>query len=306
MGLGTDKKEAKVKKRKGIKGLENPLSGYMFIAPQILLLTVFVLYPVFLGFRMSLFQHSYATETFVGLENYITLFNDPVFIRSIINTFIFIIGIVGLTIAFSLFVSTTVFDKNPKYLTFIRGSYYLPVMVSMVVMSIIWNFFLNPANGLISYLLSEVGIENINMLGNKNTVLGVIIFVTFVGNVGQAIVLYIASMIGIPADYFEAADIDGASRWHKIKHILIPLVRPTTIYLVITNVVMVLKIFVVIQLLTGGGPNNASVTLMYFLYQNAFEYNNIGVAAAVGVIMFLVALVLAVPQLRGYMGDNKK
>ncbi|MFL2076430.1 carbohydrate ABC transporter permease [Marinilactibacillus psychrotolerans] len=278
----------------------------MFIAPQILLLTVFVLYPVFLGFRMSLFQHSYATETFVGLENYITLFNDPVFIRSIINTFIFIIGIVGLTIAFSLFVSTTVFDKNPKYLTFIRGSYYLPVMVSMVVMSIIWNFFLNPANGLISYLLSEVGIENINMLGNKNTVLGVIIFVTFVGNVGQAIVLYIASMIGIPADYFEAADIDGASRWHKIKHILIPLVRPTTIYLVITNVVMVLKIFVVIQLLTGGGPNNASVTLMYFLYQNAFEYNNIGVAAAVGVIMFLVALVLAVPQLRGYMGDNKK
>lgn len=294
------------KKKNRIKGINNPFSGYGFIAPQMLLFVVFILYPVFLGFRMSLFQHSYASETFVGLENYQELLSNPVFLRSIVNTVIFIIGIVGLTIVFALFVSTTVFDKDPKYITFIRGSYYMPVMISMVVMSIIWNFFLNPSNGLITYLFSQVGIEGVNFLGSRETVIPILIFVTFVGNVGQAIILYIASMIGIPKDYFEAADIDGASRFYKIRHILIPLVKPTTIYLIITNIVMVLKMFIVIQLITGGGPNNASVTLMYFLYQNAFEFNNVGLAAAVGVIMFIIAFLLAIPQLRGFVGDKTK
>lgn len=293
------------KRKKKYKGINNPLTGYGFIAPQMLLFLVFIFYPVFLGFRMSLYSHSYAAETFIGMENYQALFSNPVFIRSIVNTLIFIIGIVGLTILFALFVSTTVFDKNPKYLTFIRGSYYMPVMLSMVVMSIIWNFFLNPSNGLMTYLFTQGGIENVNLLGSRETVIPVLIFVTFFGNVGQAIILYIATMIGIPKDYFEAADIDGASRFYKIRHIIIPLVKPTTIYLVITNIVLVLKMFIVIQLITGGGPNNASVTLMYFLYQNAFEFNNVGLAAAVGVIMFLIALFLAIPQLRSFVKSNK-
>ena len=216
----------------------------------------------------------------------------------------FVIGIVFFTIVFGLFVATTVYDKNPKYISFIRGSYYLPVMVSMVVMSMVWNFLLNPANGLIAYLTNQVGIKNINLLGNVNTVMYTIIFVTFVGNVGQSIILYIAAMIGIPADYFEAAEIDGANRWQRITKILIPLVKPTTLYLTVINIIAVLKIFVVIQLLTGGGPNNASVTMMYYLYQNAFVYNNTGAAAAVGVLMFIFAVLLSIPQFRAF--GNKK
>lgn len=288
-----------------MKRLKESLSGYLFILPQFLFFGVFILYPVFLGFRISLFETSYQNETFVGLDNYRYLFSDPVFRQSIVNTVLFIVGIVFMTIVFALFVSTTVFDKNNKYVSFIRTSYYLPVMVSMVVMSIIWNFFLNPASGLVTYMLRQTGVTNVNLLGNPNTVLWVIIFVTFVGNVGQAIMLYIATMIGIPKDYFEAADIDGASRWQKIRRIVLPIVQPTTIYLIITNIVMVLKIFVVIQLLTGGGPNNASVTLMYLLYQHAFQYNNTGIAAAIGVIMFLIALLLSLPQLRGFLKSNR-
>lgn len=106
-------------------------------------------------------------------------------------------------------------------------------------------------------------------------------------------------MIGIPEDYFEAAQIDGASRWQRITKILIPLVKPTTLYLTVINIIAVLKIFVVIQLLTGAGPNNASVTMMYYLYQNAFVYNNTGVAA-VGVLMFVIALLLSVPQFKTF------
>lgn len=292
------------KNGKKFKGIENPYTGYVFILPQLVLFTVFVLYPIFEGFKMSLFRSTYTEEIFVGFENYKILFEDSVFIKSMLNTVLFVIGIVFLTIVFGLFVATTVYDKNTRYISFIRGSYYLPVMVSMVVMSMVWNFLLNPANGLITYLMNEVGLENVNLLGNVKTVMYTIIFVTFVGNVGQSIILYIAAMIGIPADYFEVAEIDGASRWQRITKILIPLVKPTTLYLTVINIIAVLKIFVVIQLLTGGGPNNASVTMMYYLYQNAFVYNNTGVAAAVGVLMFIFAVLLSIPQFK--MFGNKE
>lgn len=285
------------------KGIENPVAGYLFIAPQFLLFLIFIAYPIIEGFRMSLYRSTYTGDVFVGMDNYSHLLHDPVFLKSVFNTIIFVVAIVALTIIVGLFVATTVYDKNERYVSFIRGSFYLPVMVSMVVMSMIWNFLLNPANGLISYLFSNIGVENVNLLGSKTWVMPVIIFVTFVGNVGQAIILYIASMIGIPTNYFEAAQIDGANRWQRIHKIVIPLVRPTTLYLIVINIILVLKIFVVIQLLTGGGPNNASVTMMYYLYQNAFVYNNTGVAAAVGVIMFIVALLLAVPQFKTF--ENK-
>ena len=285
---------------KKTKSFENKYMGYMFILPQLILFIVFRLYPIIEGMRMSLFRFTYVGEKFIGFENYKTLFEDPIFLKAISNTIIFVIGIVFLTIIFGLFVATTVYDKNPKYISFIRGSYYLPVMVSMVVMSMVWTFLLNPANGLITYIFNEIGIKNVNLLGNVNTVMYTVIFVTFVGNVGQSIILYIAAMIGIPSDYFEAAEIDGASRWQRITKILIPLVRPTTLYLTVINIIAVLKIFVVIQLLTGGGPNNASVTMMYYLYQNAFVYNNTGVAAAVGVLMFIFAVLLSIPQFRTF------
>lgn len=291
-------------KKKKFRGIENPYSGYLFIAPQLVLFLVFIVYPVLEGFRMSLFQANYIGETFVGLDNYKQLLTDPVFIKSTINTVVFVIAIVFLTIIFGLFVATAVYDKSSKYVSFIRGSYYLPVMVSMVVMSMIWNFLLNPANGLISYLFENMGAGNVNLLGSKTWVMPTIIFVTFVGNVGQSIILYVAAMIGIPEDYFEAAQLDGASRWQRIKSILIPLVKPTTLYLTVINIIAVLKIFVVIQLLTGGGPNNASVTMMYYSYQNAFVYNNTGVAAAVGVIMFVIALMLSLPQFKAF-GSEK-
>lgn len=280
-------------------------AGYLFIAPQMLLMLIFIVYPVIKGFKMSLYKVYGMDSYFVGLDNFKALFEDAVFVKSILNTVFFVVAIVLLTIIFALFVSTTVYDKNARYVSFIRGSYYLPVMVSMVVMSIVWNFLLNPSNGLVSYVFQQMGVGHVNLLGNPKTVMPIIVFVTFVGNVGQAIILYLATMIGISPDYFEAAQLDGATRWQRIRHIIIPLVRPTTAYLIVINIIAVLKIFVVIQLLTGGGPNNASVTMMYYLYQNAFVYNNTGAASAIGVLMFMIALILSVPQLRSFVKTDR-
>ena len=279
-------------------------SGYLFIAPQMILMLFFIIFPVISGFRLSAYSSYGRQEIFVGWDNFKFLFDDPVFMRSILNTIFFVVAIVILTIVFALFVSTSVFDKSQRYLSFIRTSYYLPVMVSMLVMSIIWKMLLNPANGVVTWLLELVGFGNVNLLGSEKTIMPVIVFVTFIGNVGQAILIYLATMIGIPKDYFEAAELDGATRWQRIRHIIIPLVKPTTLYLIITNIIAVLKIFVVIQQLTGGGPNNASVTMMYYLYQNAFVYNRTGVAAAIGVLMFLIALTLSIPQMRAFLKED--
>lgn len=280
------------------------ITGYLFILPQMVIFLAFLVYPILEGIRLSLYQINYTNEKFIGAANYVALFNDPIFFKALINTVVFVVFIVLLTVGFALFVASAIFDKNAKYVSFIRGSYYIPVMVSMVVMSMVWSFLLNPANGLISYLSREMGMGNINLLGNTATVMPVIIFVTFATNVGQAIILYIAAMIGVSKDLFEAAEVDGASRWHVITKILIPSVQPTTIYITIINIIAVLKIFVVIQLLTGGGPNNSSVTLMYYLYNNAFKYNQLGIASAVGVIMFVITLILSVPQLRSMLKEK--
>lgn len=276
------------------------ITGYLFIAPQILLFLVFLVYPIFEGIRLSLFKINYQSETFVGLANYEKLFSDPVFVKSIFNTVIFVVFIVALTVVFAMFVASAIFDKNAKYVSVIRGAYYIPVMVSMVVMSMIWSFLLNPANGLIPFVARKMEMS-VNFLGDTNWVLPVIIFVTFATNVGQAIILYIASMIGVPKELFEAAEVDGASRMKIIFKIILPMVKPTTLYIIIMNIIAVLKIFVVIQLLTGGGPNNASTTLMYYLYNNAFKYNQLGIASAVGVIMFVITLLLSVPQLKAML-----
>lgn len=276
------------------------ITGYLFIAPQILLFLVFLVYPIFEGVRLSLFKINYQSETFVGLANYEKLFSDPVFVKSIFNTVIFVVFIVALTVIFAMFVASAIFDKNAKYVSIIRGAYYIPVMVSMVVMSMIWSFLLNPANGLIPFMARKMEMS-VNFLGDTNWVLPVIIFVTFATNVGQAIILYIASMIGVPKELFEAAEVDGASRMKIIFKIILPMVKPTTLYIIIMNIIAVLKIFVVIQLLTGGGPNNASTTLMYYLYNNAFKYNQLGIASAVGVIMFVITLLLSVPQLKAML-----
>lgn len=276
------------------------ISGYIFIAPQIILFLVFLVYPIFEGIWLSLFKINYQSETFIGLANYGKLFEDPIFVKSIINTLIFVVFIVALTVLFAMFVASAIFDKNAKYVSIIRGAYYIPVMVSMVVMSMIWSFLLNPSNGLIPFLARKMEMS-VNFLGDTHWVLPVIIFVTFATNVGQAIILYIASMIGVPKELFEAAEVDGASRIKVIFKIILPMVKPTTIYIIIMNIIAVLKIFVVIQLLTGGGPNNASTTMMYYLYNNAFKYNQLGIASAVGVIMFIITLLLSVPQLRAML-----
>ena len=276
--------------------LRDNISGYAFVAPQLLFFAVFTIDPIFEGIRLSLFRTTAVENTFVGLENYINLFRDPVFLRVILNTLFLVVVITVGNLFVGLVVSLAIFDKKSGYVSFIRSTFYLPVIVSTVVMAMVWKFLLNPANGLVNYYLTKATGKSINLLGNPDTVLWVIAFVTIVASVGTSIIMYVASMNGISGEILDAAKVDGASKLKTGLKIVIPMVRPTTLYLSVTTVISILKLFVIIQLLSDGGPNNASMTMMYYLYRNAFSYNKMYVASAVGVIMFILAVIIAIPQ----------
>lgn len=282
------------------------MTGYLFVLPQLFLFLALMIYPIFSGFRMSLFKITLKSERFVGLANYQNLLSDPNFMKSLWNTVLFVVCIVVLAVGLGLVVSAAIFDKSGGYVSFIRGCYYIPIAVSMTVMTVIWNFLLNPSLGLVNYLLGLVSVGPVNFLGDVNWVMPIIIFVTFVSNIGQVIVLYVASMVSISTDVLEAAQVDGCSRVGRFVYIIFPLVKPTTLYVLITQIIAVIKIYVVIQLMTNGGPNHASSTLMYYLYEKAFELNNrMGEAAAIGVIMFVICMVLSLMQVAIFADRDK-
>ncbi len=280
------------------RSINRQITGYLFILPQLVLFFVFLLYPIIEGFRLSFYNVQVFGSRFVGFQNYVNVFQDPIFIHALYNTLFFIVSIVVLTVVFAIFVAAAIFDKSEAYISLIRGSYYLPVIVSMTVMSMVWAIILNPAGGLVNYISSRLGGGDIDLLGSPTSVMPVIIVLTFMVNVGQAIILYIAAFISIPPEILEAAEVDGANRWVRFRKILLPLSNSTTLYVTVTNIIAVLKIFVIIQLLTAGGPSNASVTLMYYMYQKAFQFNQVGQGCAVGIIMFVIALLLSIPTFK--------
>lgn len=285
--------------------LNNPYTGYIFVLPQLLFFAVFTVYPVFEGFRISLYKTTAVQNTFVGFENYVTLFFDPVFRTCVANTLFLTIVVTGFTLLMGMLISLAIFDKDSRYISVVRSCYYLPVIVSTVVMSMVWKFLLNPANGLINYLLKRFGASVSNPLGNPVTALWIIAFVTVVASMGQSIIMYVASMGGISTDVLEAAQVDGATKFQRSRHIIMPLTKATTLYLFVTNVINMLKLFVIIQLLTDGGPNNSTMTMMYYLYRNAFHYDKKNIAAAVGVLMFVLAVIIAMPQFLSMRGKGE-
>jgi len=278
--------------------------AYFFIAPQLILFALFLIYPVIEGVRLSLYDIKFLDKEWVGIQNYIDLFSDEVFRKATVNTLTFVFWGTALTIIIGLFVSVSIFDKSERYMTFIRGTYYLPTIISMVVLSIIWSWLLNPAMGVINHYMSVMGLERINFMGNTKYAMPVLIFMVWMVNIGQAVVLLVATMLGINTDVLEAADIDGTTRFQKIRYIILPMTKKTTIYVTIMTIISIIKVFIVIDLMTRGGPNYATTTMMYLCYQEAFKNNSLGSASAIGVLMFLIVFILSATQLKHFRSDD--
>lgn len=271
--------------------------AYAFIAPFVILSIIFMIVPICQGVYNSLFDFRFG-GSFVGLENYKIVFQNPLYTKAIVNSLIIVVIVVPIMIILGILIAGSVFDKVKGYVSFVRICLYIPVISSMVVMSIIWRFILDSQSGLARYFFDIFHMTPINFLGNSTWAMVIVIFVLFTMTIGQSVVLYIAAMIGIPKELIEALQIDGGNRWNLFKSILIPLTKPTTLFIFITQTSAMLRAFVVIQLLTNGGPNNSTNTMMYLLYREGFELGNFGSASALGVVMFILSLLLVLLQFK--------
>lgn len=289
-------------KAKTTKRLKQDNAAYLFIAPFVALALVFMIYPICKGFITSLYSTKWAGDVFVGMDNYKKIFTSEIFLKAIRNTLIYVATVVPMLIILGIWIAGSVFDKRPKYTSFVRICLYLPVIASMVVMSIIWRYILDSQTGLVKYFSMLLGGEPVNLLASETSAVILVIFILFTMNIGQTVLLYVADMLGISKELIEASTIDGASRLDLFRYILIPLTKPTTIFVFITQTSAVLKVFIVIQLLTKGGPNYGTTSMMYLLYQEAFENSNTGLACALGVLMFLMSLILVMFR---FVADRK-
>ena len=272
--------------------LVRKLPPYIFILPSMLLLVTFTLYPLLKTFYLSLFNASLSQAVFVGFSNFQMLFSNPVFITALINTLYFVVGAVPLTLIIALIIAMSIETLNGKFQAFFRTVFYLPVITTPVVLSLVWLYIYNQDYGLANYLLSLVGIKPLQWLSNAQIALPALILIVITWNFGQQVIIYSAALGNVPKDLYEAAQLDGAGAWAKFRHVTLPMLSPTTLFLVTTNTIAVFQVWIVDQLMTGGGPNFGTETIMYQIYQTAFNSYQFGLASAEAVILFAICLLI--------------
>ncbi|MBX7361196.1 carbohydrate ABC transporter permease [Clostridium chauvoei] len=279
------------------------LSAYLFLLPAAIFFLSFVILPIIGGIVISFFNYTPRSSEFIGLKNYVQIFNDPVFRKSLWNTLFLVIGNVPIVLVFSMFVAVTIYKRSSKVRSFFRSVFYLPAIASVVSITVVWGWIFHPNYGILNYVLSFFGIEAQSWLGNPSIAKWAILMVLVTLSVGQPIVLYMASLGNIPKDYLEAAEIDGASARQVFWNITWPLLKPTTLYIVIITTINSFQCFSIIQLLTAGGPNYATTTIMYQVYERSFTLGQYGLASSMGVVLAIIVMAISIIQYK-YLGSD--
>lgn len=282
---------------------ENIVS-YLFLAPALLFFVCFVVLPMGMGIVTSLFNYTMKSpvslDTFVGLQNYITLFQDEVFQKALLNTFILVIVAVPAVTLFSLWVGSAIYQMRGGLRSFFRCVFYLPVVTGTVAVVVVWRWMFDSYNGIFNYVLKAVGLidQNIQWLGDPRFALGCIILILFTTSVGQPIVLYVAALGNVDQSLVEAAEVDGATKLQTFWRIKWPSIMPTTLYVLVITTINTFQCFSLVQLLTSGGPQHSTDTVMYYLYTNAFSLYKYGFANSMGVVLAIIIAILSAVQFK--------
>lgn len=268
---------------------EQTFWAWIFLALPMILLTIFVFFPIVFAFFVSFFDWNLLLpeKPFVGLANYIEVFKDPVFAKAIRNTIFYTIGVVPTQTILALFLA---FMMNQKFAgrTFFRIAFYLPAITSSVVTSIIFVWIYSKP-GLLNYLLSQMGVQsNIDWLTNPRTVLISIMMLNIWTTSGYFMISFLAGLQNIPVSLYEAAKIDGASTWTQFWKITFPMVRPVTYFVVVMSLIGCFQVFDQVFVMSSGGPDNASTTMSYYAYKNSFKYFRFGFGAAAAIILAVI------------------
>ena len=277
--------------------------GYAFIAPSFALFAVFFLIPVVWGGYLSLLDYQVFNKEWVGLQNYGEILHDSIFWLSLRNTALYTLGIVPLWLGKALIISALIFPLAKPIQTFFKGAFYLPHVTSSVIISMVWLWIFNPPFGLLNYIMELLGFAPHAWLGDVRTALLSIILMQVVMGGGSSIVLITAAMGSIPYHLYEAAYLDGATKTQAFFKVTIPLLRPTILYLLVTGTISSFQVFTNVYLMTQGGPQFSTMTLVYLIYDTAFKQFRFGLASAQAVVLFAIVFALAIVQFK-FLGQE--
>ncbi|RLD07384.1 MAG: sugar ABC transporter permease [Chloroflexi bacterium] len=275
------------------------LWGYIFVLPVMLGFFIFMVYPMLHGVLLSLYRwNGLGPKEWIGFGNYVRMFHDAHFLKAVWNTVYYTLGILLIGVPAALFLAILVNQKFLKGKKFFRMAYYLPVVTMMVAVSMLWKWLLSTNNGLVNYFLGFIGIPNINWLIDPKWAMPGLILMSIWKGTGFNMIIFLAGLQGIPKTYYEAADIDGASWWHKFKSITLPLLSPTTFFIALTTAIHSFQIFQQAYILTEGGPQEATTTVVYYVYNNSFQWFRMGYACAQSVALLIILIVATFIQMR--------
>lgn len=278
--------------------------GYTFIAVALVVFSLFTAYPVISAFIISLQEYRPLGSTYVGLENFKETFESELFWKAIKNTVVYTIFTVPVNIFLAFVVSILVYPFKKRTQTIFKAMYYLPTVASGVALAVVWLWIFDPLKtGIANQLIGWFGIENQNWLGSSDTAMFSLILMSWLSSHGTAIIIYLAALLGIDNSYYEAADIDGAGFLQKLWFIVIPLLKPTTLFLLVTGVIGSFQVFQNAYLMTGGGPDHATTMVGLLIFNNAFTYFEFGQAAAQSLLLAFIIAVISYFQFK-FFGNN--
>lgn len=269
---------------------------YVMISPYVLFFIAFVSFPVIFSFILMFHQWNIISPMkFTGLQNFYRLFNDRLFFTSIFNTVIFLVIHIPLQIIVALFFAVML-NQKLKMLGLFRSAYFLPVVVSGVVVTIMWQQLYGYESGLLNRLLSSAGLQKIGWLVDPNMAMPSIAFMATWKNVGLYIILFLAGLQTVPPYLYEAADMEGANAWQKFRFVTLPMINPTIFMVVILSTIGGFSLFIEPYVLTGGGPLNSTLSAVLYIYKQGFFYYHMGYAATLGFFFALIILLVIIIQ----------
>jgi len=277
---------------------EEWLIGYLFLLPDALGLFIFLGLPALFAVYTSFFAwDGVRPRVFIGLDNYLTMFGDPVFIGSLKVTFLYTVLFVPGIFAVSLGLALLLAQKI-RFRLFFRTAFFLPIITSGVIVGLIWNFMYDPQVGVLNYILETLHLPDQGWIGASGSALPSIVLTSIWWNAGYYMIIFLAGLQDIPRDFYEAAHIDGANAWQSFRHITWPLLKPTRFFVVVMTILASFQVFDLVYIMTQGGPNYATNTTVFYIYRQAFYYSKMGYASAMATFLFVILTVVTLLQFR--------
>lgn len=275
-----------------------------FLAPAISAIFIFFFIPVIAAFVISFTDFDiytlgdFSTLRFIGFDNYIKLLSDDLFWTALKNTFYFVIVAGPLSIAVSLLAALLLNSKLTKFKSLFRLAYFLPVVTTLVAVAIVWRFIYHPNFGILNFFLGLIGINPIDWLGDPFWAMPSIIILAVWKNFGYNMIIFIAGLQNIPEELYEAADIEGANAFQKFRHITLPMLAPTTVFIGIITMIGYFQLFAEPYVMTQGGPLNKTLSIVQYMYQEGFRWWNMGYSASIAFVLFIIIFIGTLIQFR--------